>query len=472
MVKGDAHDPPTAPEASAQRAGVSAPARQLGFVVLASGEVPARAGAFIAVPISPGTWIFGRGSARADDPCARLSVVMQRPQQNLQLPPFENTSLSRVQLQVTRSGSSLALVNLGKCALSVNGVTKQCAQVTAGDVIEIGRQLALLCVQRPERFDGESARHVFGEADGNGIVGESPAIGQLRKEIAFVAAHTGHVLILGASGTGKELVAAAIHRLGRPAGPWVPRNASTFPETLLDAELYGNAKGYPNVGAPERKGLVGAAHQGSLFLDEFAELPPSAQTHLLRVLDAGEYQRLGEANTRHSDFRLIAATNQATSALRADVRARFAFQIQVPELASRREDIALLARHWLRTLADNDPEIARRFFEHGEPQLSAEFAAHLTRLPLRGNVRELRNVLWQAIAKSDANVLTFTAEQVAHPTPPIEREIGAAELQAALSANQGSLEKTWRALGLSSRFALMRLMKKNTVQIRRQPSGP
>ena len=470
MVKGE-QDCPTVPEPSAHRDGALAPARQLGFVVLASGDVPARIGAFIAVPASAGTWIFGRGGPRADDEYARLSAVMQRPQHNVRLPPFENTSLSRLQLRVTRRGNSLALVNVGKCPVAVNGVQTQNANVTVGDVVEVGRQLALLCVERPEKLNGESATHEFGEPDESGIVGESVAIDQLRREIAFVAMHTGHVLILGGSGTGKELVAAAIHRLSRPGMPWVSRNASTFPETLIDAELYGNARGYPNVGAPERKGLIGTAHQGSLFLDEFAELPISAQTHLLRVLDAGEYQRLGEASARRSDFRLIAATNQATSTLRLDIKARFVFQIRVPELSERREDIALLARHWLRTFAEQDPAIARRFFERGEPRLTADFVARLTRLPLEGNARELRNVLWQAIASTDTDELALASEQAA-PQSYCEPEVRVSELQAALEANQGSLEKTWRALGLSSRFALMRLMKKNAVQIRKQARGP
>ena len=121
-----------------------------------------------------------------------------------------------------------------------------------------------------------------------------------------------HVLVSGESGTGKELLANALHaRSSRAKQPLVSRNASTFPETLIDAGLFGNAKNNP--GTPERPGLFGQATDATLFLDEIAELPQTLQTHLLSVLDAGECQRLGEAHARHANLRLIGATNPRTS---------------------------------------------------------------------------------------------------------------------------------------------------------------
>src|SRR6185295_18995653 len=113
------------------------------------------------------------------------------------------------------------------------------------------------------------------------------------------------------------LVARALHsRSGM--SKLTSRNAATLPEALVEAELFGNLKNYPNPGMPERPGLIGAADGGCLFLDEFAELPQPAQAHLLRALDQGEYQRLGDATVRHARFRLIAATNRPESALRRD----------------------------------------------------------------------------------------------------------------------------------------------------------
>ena len=308
-------DLPTEPESLPNQERHRPRSYQLGFVVLFCAEAPRRAGSFIAVPAAASgqRFILGRGVARASDDAVRLSAVFLRPGENLTLPPFENASLSRVQLEVSRVPGGFRLCNVGRCQLSINGQPTQDGVAGCGDLVEIGRQLVLLCSERLEAIApaGFRATHAPGDPDEDGIVGESPAAWKLRREIRFVAARDGHVLILGSSGTGKELVAAAIHRLSRARKPWVARNAATFPQTLIDAELFGNAKAYPNPGMAERKGLVGAADQGSLFLDEFAELPQEAQTHLLRVLDVGEYQRLGEATISHSSFRLIAATPPA-----------------------------------------------------------------------------------------------------------------------------------------------------------------
>src|SRR5690348_15490748 len=132
-----------------------------------------------------------------------------------------------------------------------------------------------------------------------------------------MARRPGHVLLTGASGTGKELAARAIHALSKRSGQrLVARNAATLPESLIDAELFGNAKNYPNPGMAERAGLVGQADGSTLFLDEIAELPSSSQAHLLRVLDDGEYHRLGDGLARRSDFRLVAATNRDVSSLK------------------------------------------------------------------------------------------------------------------------------------------------------------
>ena len=139
-------------------------------------------------------------------------------------------------------------------------------------------------------------------------------------------------LLLGESGTGKELAARAVHQLSqRGRQQFVARNAATLPAGLIDAELFGNAKNYPNPGMPERRGLIGEADGGSLFLDEIGELPVELQAHLLRVLDGdGEYQRLGEGVARRSNFRLIAATNRDPSTLKHDLAARFTARIELP----------------------------------------------------------------------------------------------------------------------------------------------
>src|SRR5262249_47887878 len=159
---------------------------------------------------------------------------------------------------------------------------------------------------------------------------------------------------------------------------------------LLDAELFGHAKNYPNQGMPERLGLIGEADGGTLFLDEFAELPQAHQAHLLRVLDAGEYQRLGEGRRRTSFFRLIAATNRDPASLKHDVLARLILRIETPRLDECRDDIPLLARHLLRTMASSDSILATRFFvdarPSGEPRMSADLVRVLLTHAYTANV--------------------------------------------------------------------------------------
>jgi two-component system nitrogen regulation response regulator GlnG/two-component system response regulator HydG len=294
------------------------------------------------------------------------------------------------------------------------------------------------------------------------MVGESDVVWQLRRQIAMVAERPGHVLVTGATGTGKELVAQAIHaRSARAALPLVSRNAATLPETLIDAELFGNARNYPNPGMADRPGLVGEADRSTLFLDEFAELPASAQAHLLRVLDAGEYQRLGETRRRVADFRLVAATNRDVSLIKHDVLARFSFQIALPDLAARREDIPLLVKYLARDIRPPGG---------GEwPEVSLEAMRGLVSRPYPAGVRELRALLWQVLTERQPVEPPPAAAVGSDPTDPLSP----AQIQRCLDQNNGAIEQTWRALGLANRFALLRLIKRHDLEVRRRPGrGP
>jgi transcriptional regulator with AAA-type ATPase domain len=395
--------------------------------------------------------------------------TFQRPGENLPAGAVESPALSRAQLELAIDGSALAVRNVGKCKLVLNGEPVDAARAKPGDLLEIGNQIAFLCVQRPLRLRASPQPGVvFGGADAHGIVGEAPRTWRLREELMFAAARSGHVLIQGPSGTGKELAATAIHQRSARGGPLVSRNAATFPETLIDAELFGNAKGYPNAGMPERKGLIGAADGGSLFLDEFAELPHPQQARLLRVLDAGEYQRLGESNTRHARFRLIAATNRSNEALREDVLARFAFRVQMPSLAERLEDIPLLVRHLLEGMTTGDVELRARYWDaKGHPRLGMSIVRALLRKPPQANIREVRNLLWAALQQGHGDTLEWVESPMGVESLDAAPEDTRRKLQETLDGNDGSLEKTWRALGLANRFALMRLMKKHNVQVRK-----
>jgi DNA-binding NtrC family response regulator len=219
------------------------------------------------------------------------------------------------------------------------------------------------------------------------------------------------------------------------------------------------------------------------LLDEFAELPAAQQTHVLRVLDAGEYTRLGEARMRTSDFRLVAATNREESALKHDVLARLTFRIQVPDLNARREDVPLLAVHLLRRIAKRDPEAVARFFsgspETQEPRIATRTMRTLVERTWSTHVRELEGLLWEAVLASRGDTLTLptspstsaaaTASTSAAVATTEGSDLTPAAIQACLDANNGVIERAWRPLGLPSRHALARLIRKHGLELRRTP---
>jgi len=373
--------------------------------------------------------------------------------------------------------------SLKRTGLWHNGVRRSDGLLSPGDVLRIGEQLILYATRRrvpmlPAPVRGFSAS--FGFPDPFGIVGESPAMCSLRGEIGRAAASGEHTLLVGPSGSGKELLARAFHGLAsRPGGAFVARNATTLPQSLIDAELFGNVKNYPNPGTPERQGLVGAADKGTLFLDEIGELVPDAQAHLLRVLDAGgEYHRLGDATARHSDFRLIAATNRDPEALKPDLLARLPVRIQVPGLAERREDIPLLIQHLLSDMAERDAGLAPRFAEPNRnrgrvfrvaPTLLEELLLSDHSL----NVRELRELLYGSIGASSSHFLdsvppasgprSVGSSGPAAPTTFQPGDPMPEAVKRALGRSGGNVAAAARELGLSSRFVLHRLMQKYGV---------
>jgi two-component system nitrogen regulation response regulator GlnG/two-component system response regulator HydG len=474
MADNSNSDPATLPETLSVPASSLRPQPSAGLIVIwAPGEV-GLLGAWL--PVTAEARILGRGAALDTDPLPRVQPIQQRPGSNVLLGPFVSPALSRVQLELRQlEGSRLALKNLGRCKLTVNDVACDDAIVAPGDIVQVGNQLLFLCSLRAARRLAPSpsgASSPFGEPDAHGFVGESPAMWLLRQELDFVGSRPGHVLIHGESGTGKELAANAVHRASKRGGALLARNAATFPDTLIDAELFGSAKNFPNAGMPERTGLIGAADQGTLFLDEFAELPLAQQTRLLRVLDAGEYQRLGESTLRYADVRVVAATNRPLSDLRHDVAARFAFRVHTPNLAGRLEDIPLLVRHLLRQVALGDDQLRARFFQpDGEARLSPGLLLGLMRDPAIGNVRSLRNLLWRSLAESSGDTLLWPSSPAlsspAAAAGSLEDGGEPTRIRQILDKNQGSIDKTWRELGLSSRFALNRLLKKHGISVRR-----
>jgi two-component system nitrogen regulation response regulator GlnG len=224
------------------------------------------------------------------------------------------------------------------------------------------------------------------------IVGRSPAMQAVFKRIALVAPRDSSVLITGESGTGKELVAHAIHRYSaRRDRPFLPVHIASLNPNLVESELFGHVKGAFTGATQNRPGLLALAEGGTVFLDELADIPLPVQVKLLRVLEQGEVLPVGGAQAQKLDIRVLGATHQdlarqvAAGQFRQDLFFRLnVFQIHLPPLRERTEDIQPLAEHYLRRFAP------------GALPLPAETVRHLASLPWFGNVRELRNALEHA----------------------------------------------------------------------------
>jgi two-component system nitrogen regulation response regulator GlnG len=253
---------------------------------------------------------------------------------------------------------------------------------------------ALDAVARALRVPQSEARNDVAEAEPapQDIIGRSPALQLVFKRIALVAPRDACVLITGESGTGKELVARAIHRHSqRRDRPFLPVHVAALNPSLVESELFGHVKGAFTGAAQTRPGLLALADGGSVFLDELADIPLPVQVKLLRVLEQNEVLPVGSNQPQQLNIRILSATHQdlsrrvAEGVFRHDLYFRLnVFQIHLPPLRERTEDIVLLAEHFLRR------------FEPRSLPLVPETIKFLTTLPWLGNVRELRNALEHA----------------------------------------------------------------------------
>ena len=233
------------------------------------------------------------------------------------------------------------------------------------------------------------------------IVGDSPVMNALAQKLDKVVDTRVSVFIEGETGTGKELIAAAVHqRSKRRDKLFVAQNCAAFPENLLESELFGHKRGAFTGASEDKKGLFEIADGGTLFLDEIGELPLALQAKLLRVLQEGEVRRLGATDVKHVDVRIVAATNRrledevAAGRFREDLYYRLkVFPIAVPPLRERREDIVPLAHHFL----------TRYTREMGKtvPGFAQETLAALTAYDWPGNVRELENEVQRLLIQAD-----------------------------------------------------------------------
>ncbi len=310
------------------------------------------------------------------------------------------------------------------------------------------------------------------------LIGESPAFLAETRKLPLLARCDIGVLVCGETGTGKEVVARTIHHLSpRAVGPFIPVNCGAIPVELVENELFGHARGAFTGAMAARPGLIEEASHGTLLLDEIDCLPPLAQTKLLRFLQEKEFRALGSNRVRHGDVRVIAATNTdvetavAKGQLRRDLFYRLnVVPVNLPPLRERREDIAPLARHFLRRFAghlerrvdDFTPEAMEALSEHGWP----------------GNVRELENVVQRAVVlcesgsrirledtllanAGDDGKLSFQ-EAKARVVARFERRY----LEKMLAAHSGNISHAARA-AKKNRRAFWELMRKHDIQAER-----
>ena len=298
------------------------------------------------------------------------------------------------------------------------------------------------------------------------LVGRSAALERVRRLVARVAGSEAAVLVRGETGTGKELVARAIHEgSGRAGGPLVAVNCGALPEHLVESELFGHRKGAFTGADEHRAGLFEVADGGTLFLDEIGELPKPLQSRLLRALESGEIRRVGDNQPITVDVRLVCATHRsleqmvAAGEFREDLLFRInTFEIPVPPLRDRREDIPELVEHFVRKARPQTPAQAIV----AEPAVLDVLAAHTW----PGNIRELANAVEHALVLCDDLPLTVehlparlaglaprveppAAQQPAARGPVSLRELEMQAILEGLDRNHGNKVRTAEELGIS-----------------------
>ena len=290
--------------------------------------------------------------------------------------------------------------------------------------------------------DHEDRNHEFER-----IVGNSPALEAVLEQVERVAPTDSTVLIQGETGTGKELIAQAIHNVSRRYGrPYVKLNCAAIPFDLLESELFGHERGAFTGAIAQKVGRFELADKGTLFLDEVGDIPLALQPKLLRVLQEQEFERLGSGRTHRVDVRLVAATHRNLEQMvkrnefRSDLYYRLnVFPIVLPPLRARREDIALLVSHFV--------EVFSRSMAKQISNIPQETLDAFTSYSWPGNVRELQNLVERAVIRSDNGVL---ANPLLSPYPNVE---AADAVKMNLVGPEVTFEESQRALILRALHA-------------------
>jgi DNA-binding NtrC family response regulator len=391
--------------------------------------------------------VIGRGAER--------EVMREGARLELRVP---DARLSSKHARIVREGSRLVLEDMGsKNGSLTNGVRHRCVELADGDVVELGYTFFLFRASMP-------ASGVRDAVVGAGLVSMVPSVQRQLDEVKAIAQSAAPVLVLGETGTGKELVARAVHQYSGRSGAFVAVNCGAIATNLVESELFGHKKGAFSGATEDRPGLVRSAHGGTLFLDEIGDLPSTAQAALLRVLQEREVLPVGATKPISVDARVVSATHRDLEALsaagqfRSDLLGRLrGFEVRLPPLRERREDLGLIAAALCARLAPEltfAPEAMRALVRYGWPL----------------NVRELEQCLTTAAALSGGHVTlahlpgSLTGAAPPAPAPPQslrirpltdEEEQRRQELVALFEKHRGNLSAVARELG------------KDRVQIRR-----
>lgn len=302
-----------------------------------------------------------------------------------------------------------------------------------------------------------------------GIVGSSEPMRRVADEVRRHAATRAPILIQGESGTGKDLVARAIHTLGRPNGPYVPLNVGAIAESLADSELFGHRRGAFTGAVAHRQGAFEQAHQGTLFLDEVAELSPGVQVRLLRVVEDGSVRPLGAHTSTSVDVRIVSASwaglaeRVEQGRFRGDLYHRLStVTLKLPPLRERTTDIPALCGVLLTRL---QPEL-------GEKQLSSSALGALVAHRWPGNVRELSGVLYRAAALASGREILpqHLSLSVREPGPRRVRDVGQLDAKALLERHAGNVSAAARAAHLP-RTTFRALLTKSELRDAAAKSG-
>jgi len=325
-------------------------------------------------------------------------------------------------------------------------------------------------LRRGQRLEAENLtlRDDVGSAKLGRVVAESPTMKTVLKVVQRIGPADANVLITGENGTGKEVIARSLHALSsRAAKPLVSVNAGALAESLFESELFGHVRGAFTDAKTDRVGRFELADGGTLFLDEIANVPLNLQAKLLRVLETGEFERVGSSKTRRVDVRVLSATNAdlkkdvAEGRFRQDLMFRLnTVEIHLPPLRDRREDIAALADHFLRQHSDR--------YRRGRMTFTLQALEALREYSWPGNVRELDHIIERAVLMSSGNTVTvldlaLQASPVAQVSARLEEmSLEDAErllIKKALARFEGNANRAAEALGLS-RSALYRRLQK------------